>query len=333
MSGASRVHTVHSRWTRNIVALAVAEGADEEALWSAAGLVPDTLGDDVMEEAHLRVWEAIMRALESPGFPIRVASRRSIDEYALLGLACKTSDAVRDALGHLIRFTGVWRSQYRCALIERASSADLVLKGPTGSLGRRCTNESAVAQILKAIRDVSRTRVDPIRVSFRHAAPADVGEHELFFGCDVQFEAPFDGLTLSTSTLDSKLLLADDALSTFLVGQLEQLARKLVSSEPLSDKVRGAISRLLPGGAPNLEAVAAALAMSPRTLQRQLSAADTSFARLVDETRHHLATELLAHGDRPVAEISFILGFSEPSAFHRAFKRWTGTTPTLYRAG
>ncbi len=239
MSRASRVHTIHARWTRNIVALAVAEGADEDALWSAAGLVPDALGDEVPEERHLRVWEAIMRALESPGFPIRVASRRSIDEYALLGLACKTSDAVRDALGHLIRFTGVWRSQYRCELVERASSADLVLEGPSGSLGRRCTNESAVAQILKALRDVSRTPVDPIRVSFRHAAPADVREHERFFGCKVEFDAPFDGLTLSTSTLDSKLLLADDALSTFLVGQLEQLARKLVSTEPLTDKVRG----------------------------------------------------------------------------------------------
>ncbi len=325
MSGDPSVHTIHSRWTRNIIALAVAEGADEDALWGSANLIPSALGNEIPEDTHLVVWEAIMRALASPGFPIRVANRRSVDEYALLGLACKTADTVRDALGHLIRFTGVWRSQYHCELREGASSADLLLVGPTGELGRRCTNESAVAQILKAIRDVSAAPVVPLRASFRHAAPPDVEEHQSFFDCDVAFGAPFDGLTLSNSTLDSKLSLADSALSRFLVGQLDELAQKHVSNEPLTNKVRRAIGRLLPGGAPKLEEVAAELAMTPRTLQRHLSSVSTSFAQLIDETRHHLAKELLADKDQPVAEISFLLGFSEPSAFHRAFKRWTGT--------
>jgi len=333
MPGAPPRHTVQSRWTRNIVALAVAEGADEDALWGAADLVRDALGEEVTEEAHLLVWEAIMEALGSPGFPIRVASHRNIDEYALLGLACKTSKTVRDAVGHLIRFTSIWRSQYSCALRERAQSADLVLEGPTGNLGRRCTNESAVAQILKATRDISGVPVRPVRVSFRHAAPEDTREHERFFDCDVEFGAPFDGMELSTSTLETKLALADDALSSFLVGQLDELAKKYASTEPLTDKVRRAISGLLPGGAPKLDAVAAELAMSPRTLQRHLSSVETSFAQLIDETRHHLANELLGHTDRSVAEISFVLGFSEPSAFHRAFKRWTGTTPKRFREG
>lgn len=137
----------------------------------------------------------------------------------------------------------------------------------------------------------------------------------------------------STQSLDGKLALADDALSTFLVTQLDELANTQVLTQPLIEKVRRAISGLLPGGAPKLEAVAAELAMSKRTLQRQLSSADTNFAQLVDETRHLLAKELLAQRQRPVGEISFLLGFSEPSAFHRAFKRWTGTTPTRFRGG
>jgi len=313
--------------------LAVAEGADEDSLWGAADLSRDALGEEVTEEAHFRVWEAIMEALDSPGFPIRVATHRSIDEYALLGLACKTSKTVRDAVGHLIRFTSIWRSQYSCELRERGQSAELVLSGPTGDLARRCTNESAVAQILKAMRDICGVPVRPIRVSFRHTAPDDIEEHGRFFACDVEFGAPFDGMELSTSTLDTKLALADDALSKFLLGQLDELVKKQASAEPLTGKVRRAISRLLPGGSPKLDAVATELGMSPRTLQRHLSSVHTSFAQLVDETRHHLSTELLGHSDRSVAEISFVLGFSEPSAFHRAFKRWTGTTPTRFRDG
>ena len=333
MTGAGPAATIHARWTRNIVALAAAEGADAQALWRAGALDPDCIGEEVPERAHLLVWEAIMRALDSPGFPIRVASHRSVDEYALLGLACKTADTVREALGHLIRYAGVWRSQYHCELRERAGAADLIVAGPTGSLGRRCTNESAVAQILKAIRDVARSPVQPLRASFRHAAPRDTSEHERFFACAVHFGAAFDGLELSSQSLDGKLSLADDALSIFLVTQLDELAKTRVSTQPLIEKVRRAISGLLPAGAPKLEAVAAALAMSKRPLQRQLSSAETNFAQLVDEARHLLAKELLAQRQRPVGEISFLLGFSEPSAFHRAFKRWTGTTPTRFRGG
>jgi AraC-like DNA-binding protein len=206
-----------------------------------------------------------------------------------------------------------------------------VLEGPTGDLGRRCTNESAVAQILKAVRDVARDPVRPLQVSFRHEAPNDLQEHARFFGCEVTFGAPHDALTLSTATLDGTLSLADDALSKFLVGQLDALAKRHVSTEPLTDKVRSAISGMLVAGAPKLEAVAAKLAMSPRTLQRHLASVDTNFAQIVDATRHHLASELLRETDRSMAEIAFVLGFSEPSAFHRAFKRWEGTTPTKFR--
>ena len=83
MSTGASVHTVHSAWTRNIVALATAAGADADALWKAGDLDADELADTVPEDAHLRVWAAIMRALRDPGFPIRVASQRTIDQYAL----------------------------------------------------------------------------------------------------------------------------------------------------------------------------------------------------------------------------------------------------------
>jgi len=326
-------HTVHSGWTRNIISLAAATGADADALWRAGDLVVGELGGEVPEEAHMRVWAAIMRTLRSPGFPIEVASQRSVNQYALLGLACKTSETVRDAVGHLIRYLAIWNSRYRCELRTRKESADFILDGPTGGLARRCTNESAVAQILKAMRDVCQVTVRPVRVCFRHAKPDDTSAHDEFFGCPIEFNAPFDGLELATATLDAELALADDGLSSYLVAQLDGLAAKRVTSESLADKVRHAISKLLPGGAPKLDDVAAQLAMTPRTLQRQLAAENHTFAELTDTTRHELADELLRNTKLSVAEISFVLGFSEPSAFHRAFKRWTGTTPTSVRAG
>lgn len=333
MAAAATVHTVHSGWTRNIIALAAADGADSQALWNAADLDPTELGTLIAEEAHLRVWRAIMKTLRRPGFPVHVASQRTIDDFALLGLACKTSRTVGDAVEHLIRYLSIWNTQYHCRVAVRPDSADLVLEGPTGDLARRCTNESALAQVLKAMRDVSGVAVRPMRVCFRHPAPTDTSEHEAFFGCAVEFGALFDGLELSTATLDTELVLADDGLSTFLVEQLERLAAaRETDSDNLVSRVCRAICEHLPSGAPKLDEVASKLGIAPRTLQRQLSAEDATFAQLVDRSRNDLALELLRQTPLSVGEISFALGFSEPSAFHRAFKRWTGTTPSSFRS-
>jgi AraC-like DNA-binding protein len=92
-----------------------------------------------------------------------------------------------------------------------------------------------------------------------------------------------------------------------------------------------AITNQLKGELPSIDAIAHILAMSVRQLQRELQAEGTSFQKLLDETRKQLALRYLKHPHTPIHDVAFMLGFSEPSAFHRAFKRWTGQTPRTYR--
>jgi AraC-like DNA-binding protein len=121
-----------------------------------------------------------------------------------------------------------------------------------------------------------------------------------------------------------------------LLGLLEHQARKALSgmpaSETLQDRVRGRLAVGLPQGEVSVEAIARALAISPRTLQRRLSDEQTSFQQVLDDVRREAAELHLRGSVLSIAEISFILGYSESAAFHRAFRRWNRITPQAFRA-
>jgi AraC-like DNA-binding protein len=289
--------------------------------------------DRIPESQHLRIWTTIMSNLESPGFPIRFARRMAIDDYEVLGLACKTVEQLGDAIDCLMRFLALWTDTYRCRLEAEGERSRLVFQraaSPAGSsVGARAANESGVAEIAKAMRDITGNPIESLRAHFRHPEPEDCSEHEEFFGERPEFGADIDGLSFDSSVLELGVLHADEGLSRYLSSQLESMMAKL---EPtLLERTRIAISDALPVGPPRIDQIAQRLAMSPRSLQRKLRDEGASFTNVIDEVRQELAESLLSEPSRSVAETCYLLGFSEPRAFHRAFKRWTGQTPRAWR--
>jgi AraC-like DNA-binding protein len=159
----------------------------------------------------------------------------------------------------------------------------------------------------------------------RHQPVGDLRRYRERYGRPVRFGCDRDALVLDRAALLRPLPLADSALSEYFLAQLEELTPPTT----WSGRVAGEIERVLGSESPTLPDAARVLGVSPRTLQRQLSAEGTSFQELVAETRRRLAEELLGDGLHSISEVAFMLGFSEPSAFHRAFRRWTGTTPAV----
>ena len=124
------------------------------------------------------------------------------------------------------------------------------------------------------------------------------------------------------------------ALCDVLERHLLDLAGRVPKDSPdLLERVRRALAAELQRGDPSLDAIAARLRTSPRSLQRQLQQAGTTLAALHNELRADLAARYLAERSESISEVAFLLGFSEVSTFHRAFKRWTGQTPAAYRRG
>jgi AraC-like DNA-binding protein len=165
-----------------------------------------------------------------------------------------------------------------------------------------------------------------------HRAPESTVEYERTFGsASLEFAAPFSGFELNWRCLETPLPTADSSLHDVLRKHAEAALAELPRAETLTERVRGVVASELPGGASSVVRVAKTLHMSPRTLERKLAGEGTTFSALLEELRRQLAFRYVGADALDLSEVALLLGFSQTSAFHRAFKRWTGHTPLHYR--
>jgi AraC-like DNA-binding protein len=171
----------------------------------------------------------------------------------------------------------------------------------------------------------------PLEVRFAHAEPNNVCEHARFFSAPVRFACGENALVLPTPRLDTPCVRADPALLAVLDRYAADRLARAPQTHTLADRVRTTLAEQLVGTEPGVARLAARLRMSVRTLNRTLAAEGTTYRALLDQLRHELAARNLADDRVSIAEIAFLLGFSELSSFYRAFKRWTGCTPVEFR--
>jgi AraC-like DNA-binding protein len=163
-------------------------------------------------------------------------------------------------------------------------------------------------------------------------APGDTTEHARTFGsAQLRFGAPYCAFVFERKWLQAPLASADFKLYAVLHKQVERALSELPRVLSFTETVRRLIADRLSRGHPTAATVASALGMSPRTLSRRLSQEGTSFGPVLEELRRRLAFSYLGQAQIGIAEVAFLLGFSQPEAFHRAFRRWTGQTPREYR--
>jgi AraC-like DNA-binding protein len=171
-------------------------------------------------------------------------------------------------------------------------------------------------------------------VWFRHAAPskAQLAEYHRVMGAPVRFGASEDRFILPIEHLGQPLPSANPILLQVFEQHAEGALRTIGEDDSRANQVARVLSQKLKGSAPALDEVARELAMSSRNLQRTLRDAGTSYQSLLDNARRDLAIRHLANPATSAGQVGFLLGFSEPSAFHRAFRRWTGKPPSAFRA-
>ena len=171
----------------------------------------------------------------------------------------------------------------------------------------------------------------PLEVHFQHPAPADTREHQRLFRCPVKFAQPQNALIFPKRLLTLPLGQADAQVRLMLDAYADRRLSEIEQGHSVLDRARALLARQLPEQGLELEQLAAQLALSPRTLQRRLREAGLSFSQLVDETRQQLVLHYLRDPALELADIAFLVGFSEAGSLARAFRRWTGQTPAEYR--
>jgi len=190
--------------------------------------------------------------------------------------------------------------------------------------------EYNLAGLVTFARWISGRRNNPLRIDFTYPAPKNLAEHERVLGCPLRFSQDRYRLLMSVEWLAQPLIQPDAAMRTMMEQLAERQMQNLTRGDAITD-ARAAVARRLGEGDVELNAIARQLNLSSRTLQRKLQDAGFSFTQLVDDVRKELAERYLADTKLDLVDIAFLLGYSEQSAFTRAYKRWTGKAPAASR--
>ena len=190
--------------------------------------------------------------------------------------------------------------------------------------------EAMVVSLIRFLQSVSDDRFKPTKICFTHDALADITEYERVFQCPVEFNDKQFKLYFEPEILSYRSPYAEPELLTMHMQSANQ-HMELLEKRDLIIEVRNQVGALLESGDISLESISQQLDMSPRQLRHQLNLAGTSLQRVINQYRKSLSRQLLSQTDETIAEIVYLTGFSEPSTFYRAFKRWEGMTPIEYR--
>ena len=310
-------------------------GLDLAPVLAAAGANPAVLQDAdarIPHELALAVWrEAISRSGDE-AFGIHAAEGIRAGAFDVLDYATRSSATLGEGLARLVRYH---RILHDAAVVELELDGDQAtlthaLPGVAAMLPRQVA-EFIVGAWLVVARQATGMDFAPVEVRFRHVAAADLSEQQRLFRAPMRFEIGVNGIVLQREILAAPLVKSDPGLCAVLDRHVEELLARLPRATAIGERVHELIATTLSAGIPSAATVARRLHMSPRSLQRHLRHDGTSLRGLVETVRRELAVRYLTERRIAIAEIAFLLGFSEASAFHRAFKRWHGTTPAEYR--
>jgi AraC-like DNA-binding protein len=248
-----------------------------------------------------------------------------------VGQIAVLSGSIREAMTLLARYQSLLLEGARFELVEQGDDACFVYAHAAlpPDLGA-CEAEGLLVLVLDLGKRFVADR--PARcVRFAHPCRGHLAEYHRAFGCEVQFGATAHQIVFARESLDVQHMHRDAALCALLCSHADRWLALRHSEARFPQRVRDVLCGEVARGPVRVSAVARRLGMSPRALQRRLQDHGLCLSALVDQARRDAARRALEDPRMALKEVSDLLGFSEPSAFHRAFKRWTGLTPQQYR--
>jgi AraC-like DNA-binding protein len=339
----SRVHTAPPEElsaTLHTVAIAVERlrlrGIPVQQVLAHSGVSVDDLREPsrlITRAQEIAVFANALRLSSDCSIGLEIGAAMHLPSYGLLGYAMLISRTLDAALRCALAHPVLLGSYFRIGLEVRGGRALITAGGYHYRSDLEALNaEMCLSSLWAIVCDVLGRREPPVSVSFIHAEPDHAPLCRSVFGCPVTFGATRNVLNFPGEWLDRTLPLAEPVSCHMAVLQCEQLEREWARAS--GDSVMARVMRLLnadPSRYRTLDAVADALCVSGRTLRRRLQAADTSFQALLDQALHERAIEYLQRTTMPISEVADRLGYSEPSSFRQAFRRWTGATPSTLR--
>lgn len=278
------------------------------------------------------LYEHAARLTGDPAFGLRVGLESHPGMFDVLGHAVMSCDTLGRGFDTIARYQRVLQdgAEVRLAVDGRLARVSYTIVDPTVGPCRQ-EIEATIGILVGFLRSTFGADFVPRGVELAHPAPADPRVHHELLGAPIAFDAPTSSLAFDAALLERAMPRRDPVLSAILERQLRDALARLPAHAGLVGDVRAAIAPRLPRGEPAVTEIGRALGMSARTLQRRLQEQGASFGGILDDVRRELALRYLQDRARETADAAFLLGYADLSAFHRAFRRWTGRAPGEWR--
>ena len=306
-------------------------GISKAELVRRAALPADVFDDPArgLSEAHFyRLWRALFEQNDDPDLALKVGRNfaRAVTVPALLAYCASRN--VREGIARLAVFKPLVAP---VRLLSRDTEAGFEIEVALNA-GREATHGMAVFEVVyltEMIRNSVLAGVDPLLVSIPQGSQASAGVRQML-NCPVH-DDPSIRMLFRSADADLPLISANQELLERVQSDLEAKMEQQDDALRTSERVKAALTELLPAGHATIEAVCERLIITRRSLQRKLKVEGKSFQELLSETREEMSLQYLRSGEMSVEEISYLLAYRDPNSFYRAFHGWTGMTPAEAR--
>jgi AraC-like DNA-binding protein len=311
-------------------------GGDIDGIFGNAGIAPDMAGCPTLRlrlASFCGLFEEAARRTRNDNFGLWFGNQFQPRDLGLWGYAAIAAPTVGGALATLVDLFGYHQESSVMRLARDTGGLARLTYQITAPeiVERRQDAELSLGMFLNVLREGLGPTWAPEEVHFVHPRPVAWREHEAAFAAPVLFGQPANALLFPPEVLDRPMPARDARLMSVMSTCLVALATHRPESAGLFDRVREAIRERLPVGWPALDQVSGALRVPATAIRRELGAHGVTYRDLIEATRRDLALSYLGQRQLPLTEIAFLLGYSELSAFTRAFTRWTGTCPRTWR--
>ena len=308
-------------------------GVRASAVLRRAGLSPEVTAQPrvlLTTEQLFALWRAVGEVSNNPAIGLLLGTETRTERFTPVTLAALSTGNFGAAIGQMARYKQLtcpeeilqekddeeWRIQFRWLLADEVEPPVLI--------------DVCFAWVLSVARHGTGTRLSPLRVEFVQPR-AHVKTIERHFGCPVVCPAPGNAIVFRATDAQRPFVTRNAELLGILAPQFEKELKQESGDESLVERARLAVQQKLTGRRPTIEDIADALHISSRTLQRRLQDAGSSFQRVLEEARHHLARHYLNNSGLELNEAAYLLGYENANSFVRAFRTWEGIPPARWR--
>jgi len=326
--------TIHASLVKELYYYAIQQGAPHEHLITMTGLETahfENLDGRIPLHKLVTLWHAAVELTQNPALGLQIGAQSDPKNAGIISLVCMNAPTLGEMLSRIIRYMRLIAESDRFELVEENECVRFVFQIEAPEAFTIYGIERTFTMGLNWINTFVGTNIKPKEVHFQYRRPDYIHEYDRIFSCPLFFEQEGNTIVFDKNILNIPAISYNVYLDELIQKQTKQLLDELGTDKEIKWQTQQLILKQLPTGDLNVDIISEKMNMSRRTLARKLKEENTSFQDLLEKTRKELATDYLKRNTLSINDIAFMLGFSESSAFSRAFKRWCGHNPQEYR--